>query len=146
MLNDLWLNLPVKDVMKSKDFFTAIGFALNPRHQTTADSPCLLAGDKQIVVMLFAESTFEQITSHPIADTAGSTEVLISLGAPTKQAVDDMLEAAQRSGGTIFSPAQVVQGWMYGGGFADPDGRRWNVLYMDMAQMGQGPEQLAVAP
>ena len=34
----------------------------------------------------------------------------------------------------LASPAES-QGWMYGCAFADPDGHRWNVLYMDMSKM-----------
>lgn len=37
--------------------------------------------------------------------------------------------------GTIYGEPRESQGRMYGAGFADPDGHRWNVLYIDTSRM-----------
>lgn len=134
MSNELWINLPVKDVAKSKEFFTKIGFSF----KDTYGSPVcagLQIGEKSSVVMLFEENTFQGFARHPLTDPAQSTEVLLSFGAETPEEVDEMAQKVKNAGGTIISEPAENQGWMYGFAFTDPDGHRWNQLYMDMSKM-----------
>ncbi len=135
MTKELWINLPVKNVAKSKEFFTKLGFTLNPHYGNSAESASFLVGAKSVVVILFAESTFKNFTRHAVADTKQATEVLLSIDAETREEVDEMAKKATKAGGTIFSEPEEHQGWMYGCGFADLDGHRWNVLHMDMTKM-----------
>ncbi|BBH20115.1 glyoxalase [Paenibacillus baekrokdamisoli] len=134
MTKEIWINLPVKDVKKSKEFFIQLGFSLNPRHGNTDDKASLVIGDKNVIVMLFPEPTFKKFTGNEIADTKQGTEVLISIDAESKEEVDEIVKKAVKAGGTIYGKPHD-QGWMYGAGFADLDGHRWNVLYMDMSKM-----------
>jgi predicted lactoylglutathione lyase len=94
----------------------------------------LLIGEKKVMIMLFPESPFKTFTRNEIADTKLATEVLFSIGVQSKEEVDDMVKKAVEAGGTTYGEPQD-QGWMYGAGFADLDGHRWNVLYMDMSKM-----------
>jgi predicted lactoylglutathione lyase len=135
MVKELWINLPVKDVKKSKEFFTQLGFAFNTKYGNTEHSAGLTIGTKNIVVMLFAESAFKNFTGNGLTDTKQGNEVLISIDAESKAEVDELAKKAVAAGGTLFGKPSEVQGWMYGCGFADLDGHRWNVLYMDMAAM-----------
>lgn len=135
MTKQLWINLPVKNVAASKEFFTAIGFTLNPHFGNSDESASLLVGDKGIVVMLFTEGAFKNFTRAEIADVKQGTEVLFSIDAESPEEVDEMAKKATAAGGTIFGKPEEVQGWMYGCGFTDLDGHRWNVLYMDMSKM-----------
>ncbi len=135
MTKDLWLNLPVKDVKRSKEFFTKMGFSFNTQYGNGEDSACLIVGDKNTVVMLFKDDSFKKFTRSEIADAKHSNEVLISISAESPEEVDEMAKKAAAAGGTVFSEPGGNQGWMYGCGFADPDGHRWNVLYMDMSKM-----------
>lgn len=134
MTKQLWINLPVRDVERSKAFFTQIGFTLNPHYGNAQDSASLLVGEKGIVVMLFTEAAFQKFTQNNICDTRQGTEVLFSIDAESRAEVDDLAQRAEQAGGTVFAPPGG-EGWMYGCGFADLDGHRWNVLYMDMSQM-----------
>lgn len=134
MPKELWMNLPVKDLKKSKEFFTKLGFSFHPRHINSDDMAGLLIGEKKVMIMLFPESTFKTFTKNEIADTKQATEVLFSIGAQSKEEVDDMVKIAVEAGGTTYGEP-LDQGWMYGAGFADLDGHRWNVLYMDMSKM-----------
>ncbi len=138
MTKELWINLPVKDVKNSKEFFTKLGFSLNPQYGNSAESASLLIGSKNIVVMLFAEPMFKGFTRNEIADTKQATEALFSIDAESRAEVDEMAKKAADAGGTIFSKPEEIQGWMYGCGFADLDGHRWNVLHMDMSKMPKG--------
>ena len=134
MTKDVWINLPVKDVNKSREFFSALGFPLNSRHANNNEMASLVVGDKNVIVMLFPEATFEKYTSIKIADTQQGSEVLFSIGADSKEEVDELVSKVEQAGGTIYSKPSD-QGWMYGAGFADLDGHRWNVLYMDLSKM-----------
>ena len=135
MIQDLWINLPVKNIIKSKAFFAALGFSFNTEHGNADNSACLLLGQKNQVVMLFDESTFQSFTNSPVSDTQQATEVLLSIGVKNKEAVDELAEKAAAAGGTTSHKPSQMQQWMYGCVFSDLDGHKWNVLYMDMSKM-----------
>lgn len=134
MTKEIWLNLPVKDISRSKEFFTKLGFSFNEKNGNGEDMACLLVGSKNFPVMLFKDSVFNNFTKVENADLKGCAEVLISIDAESREEVDEMARKASDAGGTIFEKPEEIQGWMYGCGFADPDGHRWNVLYMDMSK------------
>ena len=135
MKNEFWLNLPVKDVQRSRDFFTAIGFTFADGPGNTATSAALQVGNKNMIVMLFEQSQFAGFTNHAVTDTSKSHEVLFSLGADSRDEVDELLAKVKVAGGTIVAEAGESQGWMYGGAFADLDGHRWNPLFMDFTKL-----------
>ncbi|EJL46454.1 extradiol dioxygenase [Brevibacillus agri] len=138
MTRELWINLPVKDVKKSKAFFAAIGFSFHPRHEHSDDMAGLVIGEQKTLVLLFPEATFQTFAQNELADTRRGTEVLFSVEAASREEVDDLVKKVREAGGTVFAEPQEQGGWMYGAGFADLDGHRWNVLYMDMAKAPQG--------
>jgi predicted lactoylglutathione lyase len=138
MSRELWLNLPVLEPERAKEFYKQIGFRLNEQYVSQDGSFSFFVGDNQVVLMLFPESTFRGFTGNAVADSGQGTEVLFSLGANSRDEVDDLALKAERAGGTIFSKPGEQGGWLYGCGFADPDGHRWNALYMDMSKMPQG--------
>ena len=134
MTKQIWLNLPVKNVAKAKDFFWKIGFSFNEQHDTPS-STCMIIGEGNFVVMLFEELLFKSFTQNELTDTQSGSEILISIDAENKEEVDALAEKVTDAGGTVFSPPAESQGWMYGFGFADLDGHRWNVLYMDFSKL-----------
>jgi predicted lactoylglutathione lyase len=138
MTKQFWLNLPVKNVALSKEFFAEMGFKFNTQHGSTDTSASLLLGESNIVLMLFDEQTFKGFTNNPIANTGQATEVLLSIDAESKEEVDEMAAKAIATGGKSDHKPSTMQGWMYGCVFSDIDGHKWNVLYMDMSKMPQG--------
>jgi uncharacterized protein len=136
MAKQFWINLPVKDVKKSKEFFTKLDFSINTSQGDTENSACLLVGDKSVVVMLFNEPSFKGFVNNEITDTGKGAEVLLSIDAQSKEEVDEMARKAVEAGGKTNHRPTDMQGGMYGCVFSDIDGHRWNVLYMDMAKMG----------
>src|ERR1700712_1048147 len=135
MTKEFWINLPVKDINASKNFFTQLGFSFNTQHGNTDHSASMLIGQKKVVVMLFDEPTFKSFTNNELADTSTSTEVLLSIDAATKEGVDEMAAKAVAAGGKSNHKPFEMNGWMYGCVFSDLDGHRWNVLYMDMSKV-----------
>ncbi|TCZ69942.1 extradiol dioxygenase [Paenibacillus albiflavus] len=138
MSRELWLNLPVREPERAKAFYTQLGFRLNEQYASQDGSFSLIVGDNQVVLMLFPESVFRGFVGNAVADSWQGTEVLFSLGANSRDEVDELAVKAERAGGTVFSKPGEKDGWMYGCGFADPDGHRWNALYMDMSKIPQG--------
>ena len=134
MTKQIWLNLPVKEVKKSKVFFDKIGFSFNEENET-AQLACMIVGDKNFVVMLFEEAVFGTFLQNKITDTKSSSEILISIDAESRDEVDVWAQKVVEAGGVVFSKPTEIQGWMYGCGFADLDGHRWNVLYMDFKKL-----------
>lgn len=97
----------------------------------------MLVGDNNFVVMLFEENIFEGFVQNRASDTQKSSEVLISIDAESTQEVDEFAVKVREAGGVIYAEPAENQGWMYGFGFADLDGHRWNVLYMDLSKRPQ---------
>ncbi|MCP8970433.1 VOC family protein [Ectobacillus ponti] len=134
MPKQFWINLPVKDLNKSKEFYSKIGFLVNEQHGNSHQVQ-LSIGDHHTTVMLFSESIFRSFTRHEIVNTKQATEVLLSFDAESREEVDTIAKHAAEAGGTIYGAPSEIQGWMYGCGFTDLDGHRWNALYMDMSKM-----------
>ncbi|WP_316803222.1 VOC family protein [Pedobacter nototheniae] len=138
MTKSLWINLPVKDVNKSKVFFTQLGFKLNLQYGSREDSACFLVGESNFVVMLFEENLFTSLINADVPDPKSGSEVMFSIDAESPEEVNEIAKKVTDAGGTIFSEPQENQGWMYGCAFQDLDGHRWNVLHMDMTKMPLG--------
>ena len=134
MTKKIWLNLPVKDAAKSKAFFSKIGFSFNEAHDTES-SACMMVGENNFVVMLFEESMFAGFSQNMLTDTTTSSEILISIDAESREEVDEFEVKVQDAGGNLFAKPAENEGWMYGCAFADLDGHRWNVLYMDLNKL-----------
>lgn len=131
MANDLWLNLPVRNLPRSIAFYAAIGFKRNAGPGNSESSACFLVGDKRVVLMLFLDKVFSGFAGAPVADTGQGAEVLISLGAGSRDEVDALAAKALEGGGEVFAKPGGSAAGMYGCGLRDPDGHRWNVLYME---------------
>lgn len=134
-MKNLWLNLPVKNVQRSKEFFRAIGFKENPMHADNDQVGSFFIGEHNTVLMLFTEETFAGFTQHAVTDTAKSNEILLNISAENPAEVDTMAETVRKAGGKIYAEPGESQGWMYAFGFEDLDGHRWSMLYMDMKKM-----------
>jgi predicted lactoylglutathione lyase len=133
MTKELWMNLPVKDLNRSKEFFNAIGFSFKDGPGNSDTMAPLVVGDKNTIVMLIAENVFKGATQNAVADTTKGTEVMFSFSAESRAEVEEVAQKVTAAGGHVFSPPSDVQGWMYGCAFTDPDGHRWNALFMDMS-------------
>jgi len=124
----IFVNLPVKDLEKSKAFFGALGFSFNPNF-SDENAACMIVADN-IFVMLLVHSRFRDFIIDEIADTSKTTEVLTCLSASSRAEVDETLAKALASGGKEWRPV-MDYGFMYGCSFQDPDGHVWELAYME---------------
>jgi predicted lactoylglutathione lyase len=139
MTKQFWINLPVKDVSVSKEFFGKLGFRFNSQFGNGPGSAAMQVGEKDVIVMLFEEATFKGFVENcGLADTTKGVEVLLSIDAESKEEVDELAQKAVEAGGKSNHKPGEMDGWMYGCLFTDPDGHSWNVLYMDMSKMPRG--------
>ena len=130
MATAIFVNLPVSDLERSKAFFTALGYSINP---TFSDDSCAsVVFSDTIYAMLLSEARFKDFTPKAIADARTSTEAILCLGAESRAEVDRIGDAALANGGSPVLDAQD-HGFMYGRSFADPDGHIWEVMWMDPA-------------
>src|SRR5678816_2782316 len=98
MATKIFVNLPVKDLERSKAFYTALGYSFNPQF-TDANAGCLVISE-DIYAMLLVEPFFKGFTKREIADTAKGNEVIVALTADSKEEVDRLVDKALASGGS----------------------------------------------
>ncbi|WP_338648196.1 VOC family protein [Flavobacterium sp. KS-LB2] len=128
MASKIFLNLAVKDLKKSIDFFTKLGFSFNPQF-TDEHATCMIIAEN-IFAMLVTEQRFKEFTKKEICNAHKNTEVLIAIDADSREKVDEMVKTAVDAGGSIYMESQD-HGWMYGHSFADLDGHQWEIMYLD---------------
>ena len=134
MATKIFVNLPVKDLKKSIEFFTKLGFTFNPQF-TDETATCMIVSD-DIFVMLLTEAKFKTYTPKAICDATKSTEVLVCLSCDSQNAVNDLVQRALAAGGTTYADAKDY-GFMYQHGFQDLDGHIWELIYMDPTAVPQ---------
>lgn len=134
MHQQIFVNLPVKDLARAVGFFTRLGYGFEPRF-TDENATCMILGEN-LHAMLLVEKYFETFTPKPAADAKHATEVLVALSLPSRAAVDRLVDAAVAAGGREFRPPQD-HGFMYQRAYEDLDGHIWELFWMDPA----GPQQ-----
>lgn len=139
MTTQIYVNLPIKNMERSKAFFSALGYSFNPQF-TNDQGACMVVQEDSIYVMLLVESFFQTFTKKAIADANKTTEVLLCLSCDSRAAVDELVRKALAAGGKAPNAPQD-HGFMYAHGFEDLDGHLWELAYMDMAAFPADPSQ-----
>lgn len=133
----IFVNLPVKDLDRSVDFFTRLGYTFNPQF-TDESATCMIVSDT-IYVMLLTEAYFRTFMPKEVCDTSRYAEVLVALSAESREAVDETVRKAVAAGGSTYAEPQD-HGFMYQHGFQDPDGHIWELVWMDPSAVEQEPQ------
>lgn len=128
MNTNIFVNLPVKDLGRSTEFFKKLGFSFNP--EFTDDTAACMILNGSGYVMLLTHAKFKAFAPNPIADATKSTEVLVALSCENRGQVDELVAKAVSAGGSTYAKPKDY-GFMYGHGFQDLDGHVWEVFYMD---------------
>jgi uncharacterized protein len=139
MISNIFINLPVKDLEKSKKFFQAIGGVVNEQFTDATASSIVLGGN--IFCMLLTHAKFKEFATKPMSDAHKSSEMLIALGVDSKEELNRIVDAAVKAGGKETRPANDY-GFMQQRVFEDLDGHHWEVIYMNPAhvQPYEGPQ------
>jgi hypothetical protein len=124
----MFVNLPVRDLQRSVEFFTRLGFTFNPQF-TDEHATCMLVGEDAFVMLLVTER-FRDFTKKQLCDTSTHTEGLVALSCASRAEVDEMVKTAIAAGGT-HAVDPIDHGFMYGWSFYDLDGHHWEVFHMD---------------
>jgi uncharacterized protein len=128
MSRKMLVNLPVRDLSKSMNFFSTLGFTFNPKF-TDDKAACMVVSD-EAYVMLLAEPFFKTFTNRQLCNTARNSEGLFALSCRSKSEVDEIVNTAIAAGGKHAMDKQD-RGFMYGWSFYDLDGHHWEVIWMD---------------
>ncbi len=134
MPSKVFINLPVKNLATSIEFFQNLGFSFNPQF-TNEKGGCMVVSDN-IFVMLLTDTYFKTFIETEVCDAQQSTEVLIALDAASPDEVKQFVSKAESLGGRIYKEAQD-HGFMYQHSFADLDGHKWEIAFVDINQFPQ---------
>lgn len=134
----MFVNLPVRDLTRSVNFFTKLGFTFNPQF-TDEKATCMIIQDGASYVMLLVEPFFQTfIPGKDISDAKKNTEVLVALMLDSREAVDSMMEKAIAAGARDYRKEDL--GFMYSRAFEDLDGHIWEAGYMDLSKAPATPQ------
>jgi predicted lactoylglutathione lyase len=142
----IFVNLPVKDLERSKAFYEAIGFRNEPKFSN--DAAAMMVLSDTISVMLLTHPFYATFTRKPIADASNSSQVLLCISCDSPAEVDRITDSAGSAGGKAdLGPKQDMGGVMYGRSFEDPDGHQWEPMWMDpgFAEKGAHPVETSAA-
>ncbi len=129
----LFVNISVRDLKQSMDFFSQLGFEFNPKF-TDDNAACMIVNDGAYI-MLLAEPFFQTFTNNQICDTSSQTESLLALSCGSRAEVDELVNKALAAGGK-HAKDPMDHGFMYGWSFLDLDGHHWEVFWMDSSASG----------
>src|SRR4051812_18625616 len=130
VVKQIFINLPVADVAKSRTFFKALGFAENP--QFSGDAGGCIVISETIVVMLCPHARFKDFTPKEVCDTSKAVEVLFNLSCESREEVDALVAKALAAGGTTYDKPEDL-GFMYSHSFLDLDGHGWGLFHITAA-------------
>ncbi|MET0183497.1 MAG: VOC family protein [Caulobacterales bacterium] len=129
MPRQIFVNLPVKNLDASVNFFTALGFAFNQQF-TDETATCMIIEDGSIYAMLLTEAKFKTFTPKAIADATKTSEVLICISCDSREAIHEIVSKAVAAGGSTYADSND-HGFMFQHGFQDLDGHIWEVMWMN---------------
>lgn len=127
MHQQIFVNLPCRQLPASKAFFEAMGYRFNPQF-TNEQAACLELGPN-LYAMLLSEDFARGFTAKPLVDARTATEVLVCLSCASRAEVDALVAKARAAGGAVPREPQD-HGFMYAHGFEDLDGHIWELVHM----------------
>jgi predicted lactoylglutathione lyase len=135
MARKMFVNLPVKDLNRSMEFFRQLGFEFNPQF-TDETAACMVISEENYA-MLLTYPKFQEFIPSTISDATKQTEVLIALSCESREEVGELVKKAVAAGGTTFYEPRDL-GFMLQHAFQDLDGHIWEVFHFDMSAMPTG--------
>jgi len=131
-INQIYVNLPVKDIQKTREFWTKLGFSINEQF-SDEKAICVIMKEDHIYAMFLKEEFFQTFTDRPIANEQ-TTQTLLAIGVNSREELDSMIKTAIENGGSTYSEPQD-HGWMYQSAFSDLNGHQWEVMFADISKI-----------
>jgi predicted lactoylglutathione lyase len=128
MKKEIIINLPVRDLDKSRAFFSALGFSFKPQF-SNEQAAFMVIVEGGIHAMLTTETFFRSLIDKPLAQAKEANEVVICLSCDSREEVDSLIAKAVAAGGRTPHPPED-HGFMYDQGFEDIDGHLWNLVWV----------------
>ncbi|NIG56546.1 VOC family protein [Chitinophaga sp. Cy-1792] len=123
----IWANFAVQDLERTTAFYSRLGF----KHNGASDQlTSFFFGDDNFIIHFFLKDVLAPAMKGPLAATKEGNEIIFTIGADSKAAVDSWAEEIRNAGGTLVSAPETFGEGYYGFVFTDPDGHRFNVFYM----------------
>ncbi len=129
-MENVWLNLPVKNLDKTDHFFRSLGFQPNGENYKNEELVSFLVGTNGLIVHFFKQEILEKFIESPICDTTKSNEMIITIGSKSEDEIRELAKIIEKSGGKILKSPQSDESF-FGCTFADPDGHKWNFLLLE---------------
>ncbi|MFZ6657427.1 VOC family protein [Undibacterium sp. TJN19] len=123
MHKQIFVNLPVKDLSRSREFWSSLGYSFEPKF-SGENSVCIIFSEN-ILVMLLVEEFFASLSHKPVCDAHERVEVLHAVSCDNREHVDTLIAKVKAAGGAVPDEAED-HGFMYAQGFYDIDGHGWN--------------------
>ena len=131
MAKQIFINLAVKDLQKSMDFYAALGFTNNP--QFSDDSGKCMVWSDSIFVMILNHEKFASFATKPIADTKSNVAGLFSLSVDSVDEMNRIVTSGLQAGG--IEPSEMKDyGFMQQRTIEDFDGHTWEIFFMDLSK------------
>ena len=136
-MTSMFVNLPVTDLDRAKEFYTAIGFTINPLF-TDHNAACVVVEEDHSYFMILVRDFFQTFTEKPIGDNNVNPTCTTAIFLDTRDAVDKAVADGIAAGGAEIQPASDY-GFMYQRQLLDPDGNMLEFGWMDPVASAQGP-------
>ena len=124
----IWSNLAVSDLERTTKFYTELGFKPNG---SSNELTSFFVGEDDFIIHFFLKDVIKVFMKGEIADSQKANEIVFTLSAESKDQVDNWEKEVERAGGKIISKPEGFGKGYYGFVFADPDGHKFNVFYME---------------
>lgn len=131
-VKSIYINLSTKDLSKTRDFWTQLGFSFN-ENNSNDKALCLILNEGAMYSMLIREDYFNAFTNRNISD---SSSMLIAIEVESREKLEEIVYLAMKNGGTRYKDS-IEYDWMYYDSFADPDGHKWEIMFTDRTKMIQ---------
>lgn len=124
----VFINLPVKRLEASIEFYTVLGFKKNDKFSDET-AACMVYSD-EIMVMLLTHQKFQTFAPNPIANANEVVQVINALSMDGREVVDKVTHAALEAGATEARPVMDEE-FMYLTAIRDLDGHIWEFFHMN---------------
>ena len=92
-------NLPVTDLERSKSFYTALGFTINPLF-TDHNAACVVVEEGHSAFMILTRDYFQSFGARPIGDPTETVSVATAIFLHSREAVDRAVADGVDAGGS----------------------------------------------